>query len=377
MQKIERTVNKTFTGTGRGLMGDIKVEVGFNIDSIKIIQEEETVGIGDLALRSIPERIVEANSLNVDAITSATITTDGIKNAVKDALYQAVEEITGEPLVTAEDNTQAINPNDLIGSGSGLHGPVVVRVESSDGQTIENVEIIEHSETPGIGTKAIDELPVLMVQNNTYEVDSISGATVTSQAIKDGVKEALEQGNQSSEQFLVSAIGSNGPIMLSFKTSDGKNIQDIQIVQDKIEINIPAEKEEPEADSVSAASLKHEEEKEVVEEVDSVSSPSKAVIEADLSTYETSENQYLGQGNGINGAVVVGVTSEDGVKIDKVTVIEHHETEGIGSLAVDALPKQMVKTQSIELDSISGATVTSKAISDAAKQALETAKLSN
>lgn len=377
MQKTESAAKTSFTGTGRGLMGDIKVEVGFSIDSIKIIQEEETVGIGDLALRSIPDRIVEANSLDVDAITSATITTDGIKNAVKDALYQAVEEITGEALMAEEAGPKSAVAGEMIGTGAGLHGPVVVRVESSDGNTIENIEVIEHSETPGIGTKAIDELPAIIVQNNNYDVDHISGATVTSNAIKEGVKEAMETGGGTSEQFLVSAIGSNGPIMLSFETTDGKSIQDIQIVNEQVEFNIPKKVEE--TDSVSAASVKAEEEEveEVVEEVDSISSPSKAVIEADLSTFETGENEYLGQGDGINGSLVVRITTADGTKIDDVTVLEHHETEGIGTLAIDALPKQIVKKQSLELDSISGASVTSRAILDGTKEALEKAKSSN
>ena len=377
MQKTESAAKTSFTGTGRGLMGDIKVEVGFSIDSIKIIQEEETVGIGDLALRSIPDRIVEANSLDVDAITSATITTDGIKNAVKDALYQAVEEITGEALMAEEAGPKSAVAGEMIGTGAGLHGPVVVRVESSDGITIENVEVIEHSETPGIGTKAIDELPAIIVQNNNYDVDHISGATVTSNAIKEGVKEAMETGGGTSEQFLVSAIGSNGPIMLSFETTDGKSIQDIQIVNEQVEFNISKKVEE--TDSVSAASVKAEEEEveEVVEEVDSISSPSKAVIEADLSTFETGENEYLGQGDGMNGSLVVRITTADGTKIDDVTVLEHHETEGIGTLAIDALPKQIVKKQSLELDSISGASVTSRAILDGTKEALEKAKSSN
>lgn len=377
MQKTESAAKTSFTGTGRGLMGDIKVEVGFSIDSIKIIQEEETVGIGDLALRSIPDRIVEANSLDVDAITSATITTDGIKNAVKDALYQAVEEITGEALMAEEAGPKSAVAGEMIGTGAGLHGPVVVRVESSDGITIENIEVIEHSETPGIGTKAIDELPAIIVQNNNYDVDHISGATVTSNAIKEGVKEAMETGGGTSEQFLVSAIGSNGPIMLSFETTDGKSIQDIQIVNEQVEFNISKKVEE--TDSVSAASVKAEEEEveEVVEEVDSISSPSKAVIEADLSTFETGENEYLGQADGMNGSLVVRITTADGTKIDDVTVLEHHETEGIGTLAIDALPKQIVKKQSLELDSISGASVTSRAILDGTKEALEKAKSSN
>lgn len=65
-----------------------------------------------------------------------------------------------------------------------------VKVNSS---AIESVRITRHSETPGIGTLAIDGLPAAMVAQQTAEVDSVSGATVTSEAVKKAVKTALEQ----------------------------------------------------------------------------------------------------------------------------------------------------------------------------------------
>ncbi len=61
----------------------------------------------------------------------------------------------------------------------------------------------------------------------------------------------------------------------------------------------------------------------------------------------------------------------DAKKIYKVSVLEHTETEGIGTLAVDALPGAIVEAQSLAVDSVSGATVTSDAIKIAAAKALE------
>ena len=46
----------------------------------------ETEGLADAALKDIPAAIVEANSTDVDSITNATVTSDAIKAAVKDAL---------------------------------------------------------------------------------------------------------------------------------------------------------------------------------------------------------------------------------------------------------------------------------------------------
>ena len=76
-----------------------------------------------------------------------------------------------------------------------------------------------------------------------------------------------------------------------------------------------------------------------------------------------------GQGQGLFGAVVVEVTTEDG-KITDVTVKEHSETEGIGTLAVEQLPAKIVEAQSTNVDSITGATYTSDGIKQAVENAL-------
>ena len=61
----------------------------------------------------------------------------------------------------------------------------------------------------------------------------------------------------------------------------------------------------------------------------------------------------------------------DAKKIYKFSVMEHGETEGIGTMAVDALPAAIVEAQSLKVDAVSGATVTSEAILQAAAKALE------
>ena len=73
----------------------------------------------------------------------------------------------------------------------GYGGPLKVRVTMENG-AISNVEITEHNETQGIGTKAIDALPAAMVTANTWDVDIVAGATVTSNAIKDAVRSAVQ-----------------------------------------------------------------------------------------------------------------------------------------------------------------------------------------
>ena len=77
-----------------------------------------------------------------------------------------------------------------VGQAQGYGGTLKVRVEV-DGEKLSKVEVTEHHETQGVGTKAIDALPDAMVSAGTWQVDGISGATVTSEAIKAAVRMAL------------------------------------------------------------------------------------------------------------------------------------------------------------------------------------------
>lgn len=77
------------------------------------------------------------------------------------------------------------------GVGQGIDGDVVVQIEADAG-TIYAVEVLEQNETQGIGSVAVEQLPGEIVAANSILVDDISGATVTSTAIKTAVREALE-----------------------------------------------------------------------------------------------------------------------------------------------------------------------------------------
>ena len=83
----------TYTGTATGMKGDITVEVTVSEDAITdvIVKEhQETYGIGygleTSPVEVLPKQIVETQSLGVDNVTGATITTAAIKNAVASAV---------------------------------------------------------------------------------------------------------------------------------------------------------------------------------------------------------------------------------------------------------------------------------------------------
>jgi len=76
------------------------------------------------------------------------------------------------------------------GEGQGM-APLKVEVVVTDGK-IASVEVVEHGETEGISDPALEQIPALIVEKNSTEVDAVAGATVTSTAIVDAVNKALE-----------------------------------------------------------------------------------------------------------------------------------------------------------------------------------------
>jgi uncharacterized protein with FMN-binding domain len=67
----------------------VKVSVtvsGGQITEINIVEHQESSGISDPAIQQMPEKIIEAQSSKVDAISNATITSNAIKQAVENAL---------------------------------------------------------------------------------------------------------------------------------------------------------------------------------------------------------------------------------------------------------------------------------------------------
>ena len=79
--------------------------------------------------------------------------------------------------------------------------------------------------------------------------------------------------------------------------------------------------------------------------------------------------EYSGAAEGRNGDVHVSVVYEDG-KISAVKVGAHQETPGISDPAIAEIPARIVKEQSLTVDVVSGATLTSAAIIKAAERAL-------
>ena len=116
---------------------------------------------------------------------------------------------------------------------------------------------------------------------------------------------------------------------------------------------------------------------EVAEPVES--NPAVPGSETDISPEEEYEvnvgsGKHGGAADGMGGKVVVSIDLDDKGVITAVSVTEQHETEGIGSKAIEQMPQEFVGLSTAEeidaVDGVSGATVTSKALREAVKQAM-------
>ena len=85
------------------------------------------------------------------------------------------------------------------------------------------------------------------------------------------------------------------------------------------------------------------------------------------------DGSYSGEGKGIHGAVKLAVEIRKG-KIEQITILEEHETEGVSDLALEEIPRAVIEKQSVQVDGIAGASVTTGAILDAVRDALQKAE---
>lgn len=93
----------SYTATEKGHNGDVTVKVDFSdeaITAIEITEHKESPGISDPAIADIPAAILEFQSLGVDAIGGATVTSNAILAAVENCVTQAggdVEALKSAP----------------------------------------------------------------------------------------------------------------------------------------------------------------------------------------------------------------------------------------------------------------------------------------
>ena len=150
----ESAVSGTFTGTARAMKGDLTVEVDLDngtITDVRVVDTVDTLGIKDAAIASVPKRIVEQQNIDVDAVTGATMTSFGIKGAVKAALTEAGVDLAqyqkGSDAVTEKKEAET-QTADIVIVGSGISG-LSASIEAKRTNPDLNVVVLERNAYTG------------------------------------------------------------------------------------------------------------------------------------------------------------------------------------------------------------------------------------
>ena len=117
-----------------------------------------------------------------------------------DSLASSVLDGKSPAYVAPQDSDEvgeaALGEGESLGRGQGIGGDVVVKVTMGDGR-VTDVKVVSESETQGVGSRAIEQMPAKFIgvtsEQEAQAVDGVSGATITSQAMRDAVADAVSQ----------------------------------------------------------------------------------------------------------------------------------------------------------------------------------------
>ena len=198
VDELVQYTDGTYVGQTNSFGGPMEVEVvvaGGKIISVEVVKHSDTPGFSDGAITGVPDRIVAANSPKVDAVSGATLSSEAIMRAVENALESASSGSNDEVFegVTAPARSSwkiTVGDGTYQGQARGFGGDLILDVTVSGGK-ITDIVVVKDSETPFIAGAAFKELLPALIEAQG-PVDAVSGATVTSGAIHDAVRDALD-----------------------------------------------------------------------------------------------------------------------------------------------------------------------------------------
>jgi uncharacterized protein with FMN-binding domain len=121
-----------------------------------------------------------------------TVVPEAVDPTAAPETEEPAADTTPEPEPTAQPETGKYVSGTYTVNVRGMGGKFDV-VVTFDAESIVSIEIPKHHETENIGTRAIEEVIPAIIEAQSTDVDSVSGATITSTAIKDAVNEAMAQ----------------------------------------------------------------------------------------------------------------------------------------------------------------------------------------
>ena len=335
----------TYQGSGTGFGGTITVQVtvsGGKITAVDILSASGETGSYFASAQSVVGKVLSSQSPNVDAVSGATYSSNGIIQAVQNALSQAGNSDSATPGATPtptpkpakkpkKDTSVSYKDGVYEGQAEGFDGTVTVKVTIKNGKIkkISNT----NTDTPEFFNKAWKTIKSNVIsRQSTSEIDTVSGATFSSNGILGALSQALSKADQSG-------------------TTDSKE-EDITptptTVPDETVTPIPTEIPQP---------------------TKTPDNPSDEQPVVNL----LKDGTYTGSAMGYSGQVNITLTIKDG-KITEVTNT-NSDTRSFFNKAWRSIQPKILEKQSTEgIDTVSGATFSSMGILDASKIALEQAK---
>ena len=335
----------TYQGSGTGFGGTITVQVtvsGGKITAVDILSASGETGSYFASAQGVVSKVLSSQSPNVDAVSGATYSSNGIIQAVQNALSQAGNSDSATPAATPtptpkpakkpkKDTSVSYKDGVYEGQAEGFDGIVTVKVTIKNGKIkkISNT----NTDTPEFFNKAWKTIKSNVIsRQSTSEIDTVSGATFSSNGILGALSQALSRADQSG-------------------TTDSKE-EDITptptTVPDETVTPIPTEIPQP---------------------TKTPDNPSDEQPVVKL----LKDGTYTGSAMGYSGKVNITLTIKDG-KITEVTNT-NSDTRSFFNKAWRSIQPKILEKQSTEgIDTVSGATFSSMGILDASKIALEQAK---
>ena len=337
----------TYQGSGTGFGGTITVQVtvsGGKITAVDILSASGETGSYFASAQGVVSKVLSSQSPNVDAVSGATYSSNGIIQAVQNALSQAGNSDSATPAATPtptptpkpakkpkKDTSVSYKDGVYEGQAEGFDGTVTVKVTIKNGKIkkISNT----NTDTPEFFNKAWKTIKSNVIsRQSTSEIDTVSGATFSSNGILGALSQALSKADQSG-------------------TTDSKE-EDITptptAVPDETVTPIPTEIPHP---------------------TKTPDNPSDDQPVVKL----LKDGTYTGSAMGYSGKVNITLTIKDG-KITEVTNT-NSDTRSFFNKAWRSIQPKILEKQSTEgIDTVSGATFSSMGILDASKIALEQAK---
>ena len=335
----------TYQGSGTGFGGTITVQVtvsGGKITAVDILSASGETGSYFASAQGVVSKVLSSQSPNVDVVSGATYSSNGIIQAVQNALSQAGNSDSATPAATPTPTPKPAKKPKKDTSVSYKDGVYEGQAESFDGivtvkVTIKNGKIKKisntNTDTPEFFNKAWKTIKSNVIsRQSTSEIDTVSGATFSSNGILGALSQALSKADQSG-------------------TTDSKE-EDITptptTVPDETVTPIPTEIPHP---------------------TKTPDNPSDEQPVVKL----LKDGTYTGSAMGYSGKVNITLTIKDG-KITEVTNT-NSDTRSFFNKAWRSIQPKILEKQSTEgIDTVSGATFSSMGILDASKIALEQAK---